>query len=840
MNTMQCVVCHSSVAIGTCNVCAAGVFCGNMCFASSGHVCDHVPRTDELQFTLESGSVAIRTLGNIKATFDAAAFIKLNKRIGAGPLHADYRYGQYSIYDDELIYGCFAAMGQYELVVKIWLPDYIRMADKDLKWLENELASYAPDKTRTENPSLRRPIDPRVAWLMRRERRAIYDNASDIAHKLETDEMTREGCVHELIRLNPMTVRQDDVVVALVEEYMLQSTVHMPTPDWTKHPLLYHTGYRSALLSVIRRSRVFEDSTPSSFYRFLQQRNILAFGGLIADKTFLSTRFVTRADPGSMNDVVAEVNKSADTQSHIFSWNRTDRRVVDELLERTWQFVGSLLSYMTTNFRSLEHEFRRAIAPHQIEKVYALYRNGKFFLYEWFGVPDQAWAWSNHYIDGKAAQRYIGYGIQVRNGDDSKNVKFYSSDALIGVVIHELSHTFTIPQSDANAKYPSSWFANRMRDSAHSPMFVLAYEALITIAFRSGLTFPSQVAHSARAFELYIDSILKKPVDRATARAALGLPLLDENETERVRRYDNVIKHAWIANNQDDPMERDSVDTLDLGNIKTRLLSALSNENMVDADIILRNFTPAWSGLVLDIFDQLVQLHTWPSVIHLLRTPRIVPVLLPTLIKTLENQLVYYVEEVVKVVIGDGLLRLDMESHVNDLYNIARYGHATMIIRFLAELLTGAAYMDKFSRAQIAQLLDHVILQNHQALVATVLAHPLSGSTEELHVLIKAAMEGTMLNSIVALIMDTRVDIQREHKYLIVRSVELGYFGLLKILLKPPHNLDPSIDNSRALIAAHFLSGVRIEPLLRADPRINLRVIEELPPGYTYRSEYKS
>lgn len=818
---MQCSVCHSGVATGTCEKCNEAYFCNSECFAASSHACNMAPVAEAFGITLYPETERVVMLGDFLARFDAAAFKALRARIDHGRGHADYASASCSLQDDKMIYQAFAPPEEYELTVRLWRPNYGTLAAVDLGWIEREIASYSADGEKHVNPVTGKSIDHRIAWLAREERRALRGKVNAIASALREGTKSREECARELVCLNPLAVRVSDVIVAVTEAGMLTSHANNSSPA-----LLRHTGYRRALLSIIHRSRSREDSTPVDFHRFLQQRHLLEFGGPFEESTYSITRAVARANAERFFDIIRASDVIDATRPSVYTWNRPHRVVADRLLLKCWEFMGRLVDYMAHNTQQLELEFQTSIAAGIMTQFVDAYKNGRVFLYEWLGPPDEAWAWTTSGTkQGYKGAFYAGYGLQLRDATRLDELLF-DADAVVATVIHEMSHTFARTDNDPRVQYPVNWFTTRFRDPAHSPLFVRAERAMIDIALRVGLKLPEEATRTVREFEDYIDDLHETPKKASALRRSMDLPDADETGKERTRPYDDIYRKEWtrdrslIVEEIDDGDETTESLRLELQeSCRTQQFSvacALLKHPLVDPsednNYALR---AAVDGQSTDIVKKLLE------------DKRVV--------EKLDESMILHMSYMGMGHALVDVLRLQRATHIDLrawLHIIKHESRHTARSLFNA-LMDSREYIGNALRVQVRRLLFSAIDFNNPEHLNVILAHPMCEPEADDNEALVYAVENAKMFAAVRLLSDRRIDPCARNNFALVRSAELGLVGVLRRLLAEP-GVDPSANGNRALLAAHFSGHDACYDLLAGDTRVDKDVLNKLPDEYVY------
>jgi hypothetical protein len=359
--------------------------------------------------------------------------------------HPDYLFGEYSEHDDLLIAECFGASTRFQMYVTLWLPDYDALSDESSFWLQDEFASYE-DVNKRIHPRTQQPLNYRIAWLSQKARLTITASVNTLASQLEAGIISRKECAQELVRLNPLAMRIDRLLVAVLDENTLNAQVHQSV-RWMDMPLLYHKGYRQAFLNIISMSRVGEgNSYAEHFYMFLHQWLLVIFGGTLSDASYHATQQIVRATPLDFYNIALE--KDVIHGRSLFTWNRPHRAVADKLLSLLWDEMGVMVSYMEKNSKHIMREYKQSINVNILTQFIKSYRTGSIFIYEWFGEPDLALAWS---LPSMQTEKYhIGYGIQLRSTmvyDDM----FCSLSSLRATMLHEISRLIRYPTTNTSS-----------------------------------------------------------------------------------------------------------------------------------------------------------------------------------------------------------------------------------------------------------------------------------------------------------------------------------------------------------------------------------------------------
>lgn len=780
--------------------------------------CDTLPVAEVFQFTLDAGARVPSTLGRIVAVFDPDAFSRLRKRIASGYGNPEYVFALYSMQEDKLLYRAFASLPDYELRVHVWAPNYEKLADAKLGWIERELGTYSETATFHVHPVTGRLIDHRIAWLAREERRVIRKRVHELSQQLAQGAVSRAECARELIRLNPLAVRANDIVVAATDDDMLESHADPSVSRANRDALLYHTGYRRALLSVLYRSRISEDANVGDFHRFIQQRHVLEFGGPFEDSAYPVSRELARATAERFYGIISQSKVIDAARPRIYTWNRPHRAVADAILTVAWTALEKMVAYMEPNAKKLEHEFRTALEPGLVSIFVAAFREGRVFLYEWFGVADHAWAWTTPANFRHSVQRFFaGYALQLR---DEKNLtgSFYSARGIVPLLLHEMAHSFEKSVPDPRARYPDNWFETKLRDTGHSPMFVRAERALLAIAIRSGVDLPSASTAHVRAMEDTIDASFEETLDAKAMRARMGLPLEDEEAPARKRSYDAIYTRAT-------PMDSPSqIEEIDDGNetverMNEAFIAACREGDLGAVSALLRHplVNPAVRGNIA--LTRAIRERKIGIVRKLVQDPRVTREITIDQIESL----MYSHDDAVEALIHTKL------PHVRDtdwIEFIRNHRNAEIGKRILRSILTRTDHLRDLDSPSIETLLMETIRLNDRNLLSIVLAHPRCDPAANDNKALDYALLFKHLYAAQRLIEDPRVGPGARHNRALMMCARYGYIGLLRILVKY-HGVDPSINNNEALLLASKYRRASIVEFLVSDPRVDASVLND-------------
>jgi hypothetical protein len=892
-----CDGCQMTGASGTCSECKRGAYCSAVCYAQSVHTCTLLlplavnTNIQSISLGFEFGNqYNIFKYGKLVIQLGISDFIKLKERAKTGHVHMEYIIDEYSIHEDKMIYKCFgASKGYSELYVNMWRPNYAALASEESDWLDKEFESYSEEKKKIY-PGRHQKENYRIVWLSRAARHTIINSVNTIKANFDAGLISREESARELIRLNPLSMSSNGLIVAILDDENLKPNA--PSfADWKQDPLLYHKGYRRILLDIIQMSQVSDNKHSAVRLHNLMHRWLLVeFGGILSDSTYHATQYIIRA---SMSDFYNVAKRAGMIPGHsLFTWNRPNRAIADNMLSLLLDDIGAMATYMKNNAAKIKRKYKDWIALEMVPIFVEHYRKKAIFIFEWFGEPNMSLAMTSSY----KINNIIGYGICLR-GNITPDKEFRSRTTLLAILMHELAHTFDTLSGDANIIYPVDYYKkgesiSKPLDYHHSPTFVRAFSVIIDIAKNSGIIFPPGVTDTVRTFEDYAESKSFHFKSAHRLRKKMGLPQEDEIGIQRTRDYDIMYNDPIIAKppKWEYDTYRDDGNEDELGN---ELTEAIRIGNMSLVNVLLRkpNVNLAASD---NSALKMAILYNNPEVIALL----------------LENDQVIdllddnYIEDIMKeavtmdndIIITSILFNFDKKLQASSYLNIYRMSVVYKRTKIIADIIEYTDVVDLLTANEIDHIMTEAIVINNLKIVEVILFkrnvkpdafdnnalkmaffhkritiihlllrdrrvtksitaydtwhilneaivmddwyiidiilhHPLSDPSKKDNSLLIRAIDGGYANAVLALLNDPRVDPSARDNYTFIRACELGIVSNVRKLLGDVR-VNPAAQNSRALVASLFNRHEEIFALLIADDRVDYNVVKVKPTRY--------